>query len=112
MKSTLNIKELATQLDNAINDVSCNIMNIFRRIGCGYYMDCTPILDKGIRVDFLFRNETDYSLVIPWEYTQDDNKIIDYYNRFQEYIHDEVSLMNIPYMAEKFAENEFKQLRG
>lgn len=106
----MSIKLQAQQLHQAINQAARNIVSILQQEGCGYRMYASPILDKGIMVEFLFRGETDYSLIFPWEYTQDDNKIRDYYRRFQEYSKDSDIIPDVARFADSFYEEEAEKL--
>ena len=64
----------------------------------------------GISVNFMFRGECDYSLMIPLEYCDSGEAIKDYYNRFKKIVEDEPSLSTYDQEADKFFENEIQSL--
>lgn len=106
----MNPKQIATEFYGMAYNAAMNIMDIFTQEDCKYIMD--HYHDKnGITIHFMFRNECDYSLLVPWEYVKDDNKIRDYYIRFKNYSHKAITVCDVDRMADDFAQLELNNLK-
>lgn len=104
-------KQLASEFYGMAHDATMNIMDIFVEEDCKYGMDHT--LNKhGINIHFMFRNECDYSLLVPWAYVNDDKLIRDYYIRFKNYTKDSDSICDTDRMANAFSQLELDKLKG
>jgi hypothetical protein len=106
----MNIKEQAAQLNKAIEEAESDICDIIRQEGCGYKPWAHCILSKGIVIDFPFRGETDYTLIIPWDYVQDPDKIREYYKRFLIAIRPIHYIGGIQERSDEFYYNEMSKL--
>jgi len=76
-------KQLADEFYGMAHDAAMNVMDIIQQEStCRIDMEHS-YNEKGIHIDFMFRGEIDYSLIVPWEYLDDDWKIRTYYLRFK-----------------------------
>jgi hypothetical protein len=104
----MNIKELSVKFFGKAHDASMNIMDIIAQEN-NWYLDMDSSYNKkGISIDFIFRGETDYSLIFPWEYLEDDNKIRDYYLRFKSKCTLCKSITDIERIANTFIDEELQ----
>jgi hypothetical protein len=108
----MNSKELATEFYGMAHDAAMNTMDIIQqestcRMGMEHSYQKT-----GIRIDFMFRNEVDYSLLVPWEYVQDDDKLRDYYKRFLVLSKEARTIPDVDRIAEVFSDQELNNLQG
>ncbi len=107
----MNPTELANEFYGMAHDAAMNVMDNLRQEGCGYRMDYA-YHNKGICVHFMFRGEVEYTLIVPWNYVQDDNKIRDYYNRFKVLAESARCIPDVEQVADSFIEQELEKLKG
>jgi hypothetical protein len=98
-------KTFYERTDEAINTITAT----FRQEGCGYRTWGHPV-ETGIKIEFLFRSETDYSLIVPYEYCEDQEKIRDYYKRFQLLLEPISCISDIQPLADAFFYNELSKI--
>lgn len=104
--------EMLREINLAIDEARRIVINSVLAEGCGYRIDTHySQLKIGIYVDFLFRNETDYSLLIPWEYCNSEKLIREYYRRFLDASEKYELVYEVGACAESFADVELEKLR-
>ena len=108
----MNPRELANEFYGMAHDSAMNIMDIFAQEDCHYLMDHS-YQEKGICIHFMFRGECDYSLIVPWDYANDDNKIRNYYVRFTSlHAREADTITDVARIADTFIEQELQNLKG
>lgn len=98
-------KQFYERTEKAINTITA----IFRQEGCGYRTWGHPV-ETGIKIEFLFRSETDYSLIIPYAYIEDQEKIRAYYKRFQLLLEPISCISEIQLLSDNFSEQELSKI--
>jgi hypothetical protein len=103
--------ELLRECNKAIEKSMSLVKNCIHAEGCGYNLDTSYSHIKiGIFVHFMFRNEADYSLFVPWEYCNSIHSVRDYYKRFKLQS-DNVHLSEMGSFSESFADTELLEIR-
>ena len=103
---------LKDEFKSRVDEATKLIKQTLREENCSYDMNSHVQFKKGISIDFMFRNELDYSLVIPWEYVEDKNQILIYFLRFKHATENAKCIPEVERIADKFIDEELKQLRG
>ena len=105
----IKLKDVAYQFHTTAHEAACNIKKLIVKAGCGYRLE-SHHNKNGIVIEFVFRGETDYTLLIPWDYVEDNDKIQDYYERFQAYIKDTHTIPEIDRLSHNFSTLEINTI--
>ena len=103
------MQTLAKQFYARTDEAGSAIINHISQLTSGYRLSSRP-LEKGLEIEFIFRGETDYTLMFPYTYIEDQEKIRNYYKQFLYLIKDVGCISDIQLISDNFSEQELSKI--
>ena len=103
------MQTLAKQFYERTDEAGSAIINHISQLISGYRLSSRP-LEKGLEIEFIFRGETDYTLMFPYEYIETQENIETYYKQFKYIIKDVKCISDIQPLADAFFYYELSKI--
>lgn len=102
----MNINDLSRQFHQEARRIARIVKNRFSKSG----NISTNVEEKGVRIHVWFRSEEDYNLLVPWEYTESEDTIDYYLDKWSKYTNNATTVGQKALLSEEFEDNILKGL--